>query len=622
MSWDCSTSPRDHDDRGDGGEREQDGEPAAHAGEYADLQRPVPSRRWTNGEGSACLAGEGMRASARSGENPSWQTSSSVRCCATSPTREATVWVETDGPCERRGPRPQRADLHVAGHHYALVVLEDLEPGSTMPYEVAARRRRCWPPPDDPYPPCVIRTHTHDESLRLAFGSCRVSVPHTTPYVLSKDDDQRGREVDALLALVERMRHEPSDEWPDALLLLGDQVYADEVSPETKELIAHAARAARPADRRGRRLRGVHGAVPRELVRPGAALAAVDGLQRDDLRRPRRPRRLEHLRGVDRADARQAVVGGARLGAYMSYWIYQHIGNLSPAPCTTTRSSARCRRPRGLRGAAARLRAQGGARGRRRALELLPRLRPHAPGRRRLARGPRADRGQAADAVRRRVGVGRATLQRRLRPPRHRHVAAGHAGGRDAPPRGVERGRLRRRVGRAAARLGERIRQGLDLEHWPAFEGCFRRMAVLLEDVAAGRRGRAPATVVLLSGDVHHAYLAEAWFPGRDVHEPRAAGDVLAGAKPARQARAPCAARGVHAAGGGVRARPRTGGRRRQSPMRWSFAQEPTFDNQVAQLDLHGRDARAADREDRARGLAGAEAPLRPVARDRAERAE
>ena len=106
-----------------------------------------------------------------------------------------------------------------------------------LPYDVKLDGETCWPPPDDPYPPCVIRTHTHDESLRLAFGSCRVSVPHTKPYVCSKDEDPRGREVDALLALVERMRDEPSAEWPDALLLLGDQVYADEVSPQTKELI-------------------------------------------------------------------------------------------------------------------------------------------------------------------------------------------------------------------------------------------------------------------------------------------------------------------------------------------------------------------------------------------------
>ena len=37
-------------------------------------------------------------------------------------------------------------------------------------------------------------------------------------------------------------------------------------------------------------------------------------------------------------------------------------------------------------------------------------------------------------------------------------------------------------------------------------------MAALVADVAAGRRGGAPATVVLLGGDVHHAYLADVGF--------------------------------------------------------------------------------------------------------------
>ncbi len=91
---------------------------------------------------------------------------------------EATVWVETDAPCEVAVLGRTASTFTVAGHHYALVVLDGLEPGCTLPYEVHLDGIACWPRPDDPYPPCVIRTHTHDESLRLAFGSCRVSVPH------------------------------------------------------------------------------------------------------------------------------------------------------------------------------------------------------------------------------------------------------------------------------------------------------------------------------------------------------------------------------------------------------------------------------------------------------------
>ena len=66
--------------------------------------------------------------------------------------------------------------------------------------------------------------------------------------------------------------------------------------------------------------------------------------------------------------------------------------------------------------------------------------------------------------------------------------------------------------GPAFAPLAERLRQSVDLEHWAAFQESFARLAELLRSVGAGERGRAPASVVVLSGDVHHAYLAEVAF--------------------------------------------------------------------------------------------------------------
>jgi hypothetical protein len=70
--------------------------------------------------------------------------------------------------------------------------------------------------------------------------------------------------------------------------------------------------------------------------------------------------------------------------------------------------------------------------------------------------------------------------------------------------------------GGPAAWVGEKVRQGLDLEHWAAFHDSFERMCDLIRDVGSGER--APATIVALSGDVHHAYLAEVGFkPGTGV---------------------------------------------------------------------------------------------------------
>jgi hypothetical protein len=75
--------------------------------------------------------------------------------------------------------------------------------------------------------------------------------------------------------------------------------------------------------------------------------------------------------------------------------------------------------------------------------------------------------------------------------------------------------------GRLAARLGERVRQAIDLEHWAAFNASFDRLASLITAVAAGRNGGPPGSVVVLSGDVHHTYLAKLRFPaGAGVQSP------------------------------------------------------------------------------------------------------
>src|SRR3954452_5147782 len=132
--------------------------------------------------------------------------------------------------------------------------------------------------------------------------------------------------------------------------------------------------------------------------------------------------------------------------------------------------------------------------------------------------------------------------------------------------------------GRLAARAGEKVRQALDLEHWPAFHDSFVRLGDLLESVARGERGRAPASIVVLSGDVHHAYLAEAWFPGREVHS-----RVLqATCSPVRNPLDKRERRALRSAftrpvGACARRLSRAAGVPAQS-MRWSFGQDPTFD--------------------------------------------
>ena len=63
--------------------------------------------------------------------------------------------------------------------------------------------------------------------------------------------------------------------------------------------------------------------------------------------------------------------------------------------------------------------------------------------------------------------------------------------------------------GRPAAWIGERLRQAVDLEHWAAFQNSFQAVARIVTEVADGGRGTAPQTVTFLSGDVHYSFLAE-----------------------------------------------------------------------------------------------------------------
>ncbi|HEX6450619.1 MAG TPA: hypothetical protein VF060_14305, partial [Trebonia sp.] len=49
---------------------------------------------------------------------------------------EATIWVETDRACQVEILGRRAKTFEVAGHHYGLVVIDGLEPGSEHEYQV------------------------------------------------------------------------------------------------------------------------------------------------------------------------------------------------------------------------------------------------------------------------------------------------------------------------------------------------------------------------------------------------------------------------------------------------------------------------------------------------------
>jgi phosphodiesterase/alkaline phosphatase D-like protein len=505
----------------------------------------------------------------------------------------ATVWVETDAPCAVRVLDTVEPTFTVAGHHYALLTLEGLEPGACIDYAVALDGERAWPEGDEPGG--VIRTRAEGAGLRLAFGSCRVSLPHHPPYAQTKDEDPRGREVDALAALWRRMADQDAEEWPDALLLIGDQVYADEVSPAICERIAQR----RPLDEgAGEEVADFEEytwlyheawgdpALRRLLAVVPSAMVFDDHDVHDDW----------NTSGAWVAKMRQEDWWEERiLGAYVSYWIYQHLGNLSP---DELREHDLFQQIRGSTEDAAPLLRHWAKEAREEVAGTRWSFTRDFGATRLVVLDTRAGRIVEDDAHRQMLSDEQwewvdqqvtgdvdhlliaSTLPVLLAPGLHalegwnEAVCAGAWGG-------------------LAARVGETLRQGLDLEHWSAFRASFDRLADDLRAVGAGERGAPPASIVLLSGDVHHAYLAEAGFP-------HAAGVVSAvvqavcspirnplDGKERRMLRSALSrpaqvVAGLLARAAGVR----------EPPIRWRFPEEPTFDNQIATLTLEGRSAR------------------------------
>jgi hypothetical protein len=143
-----------------------------------------------------------------------------------------------------------------------------------------------------------------------------------------------------------------------------------------------------------------------------------------------------------------------------------------------------------------------------------------------------------------------------------------------------------------AAKASEKLRRALDFDHWAAFEMSFKRMRKLLEEVGSGQRGEPPATIAILSGDVHHAYLFDVAFHkdvGMKSHVVQAVCSPYRNPLDGKERRvvkagftrgAELVARGLAKLSGA----PDPG-------IRWRCLEGPYFDNQVATIRLDGREA-------------------------------
>jgi hypothetical protein len=506
--------------------------------------------------------------------------------------RDATVWVETDSPCEVAVLGRRTSTFHVSGHHFALVIIEGLDPGASVPYAVTLDGVDRWPVPGGSLPPSRIGSLDPERGLRLVFGSCRVAAPHEEPWLLERTQDRQGHGVDALAALAHRMRDQLPEEWPSLLVMLGDQVYADAASPETRAFIRSRRSTRQPPgedvadfEEYTRLYREAWGAEPMIrwlLSTVPSAMIFDDHEVIDDW-------------NISAAWKREMVARpwwAERIaGAFMSYWLYQHIGNLSPGELRQDRLYAEVR---GVQDGGPLLRefaleadrTTSGTRwsysrrlGRSQLVVIDSRAgRLLQPGRREMVDDEEwrwVDDHLHGDVDHLLI----ATSLPFLLPPAIHDLEAWN----EALCAGA--------WGAAAARLAERLRRTIDLEHWASFRSSFERLVGTLRDIAAGERGRAPASIVVLSGDVHYAYLAQGEFPDQQFETKL----YQAVCSPFRHSLEPplelankIAFSRVAGRIGGLVAR---SARLPRPPIRWRMKHGPNFENEIATLELHGRDA-------------------------------
>ncbi|MEU0008392.1 alkaline phosphatase D family protein [Streptomyces sp. NPDC006314] len=501
----------------------------------------------------------------------------------------ATVWVEASRPCTAEvrcsnGAGGTAPTFQVAGHHYALVTVTGLEPGTSPTYEVYLDGTPVWPLPRSPFPPSVIRTPSAGDAVRVTFGSCRWAAPPA--------DGKDPVGPDALDTLATRLSADPDAQRPDVLLLLGDQIYADETSEETRRWLAgrrdlDEAPGSQVTDYEeychlyyeswlDPEIRWLLSTVPSFMIFDDHDIV-------DDW----------NTSAAWLADMRTTDWWQERLlSGLMSYWVHQHLGNLSPAELADDPTYAAVRAAPDGTGALRALAAQADADlasvrfSYRRDFGRVRVVMVDSRAARVLDEDRRAmlDPGEA-DWLREQVLTDAGSYDHLLigtsLPWLLPHLVHDTEAW-DAALCAGERGKR-------WARFGEYLRRGADLEHWAAFPRSFADLAALIAE--AGSAPGAPASVCVLSGDVHHGYLAQASWPSggpgipvvqltcSPVHNSvpltMRIGFRLGWSAPARLL-------------GRLLARH---GRCSRSPVTWRKQGGPWFGNQLMTLTLRGRSA-------------------------------
>ena len=142
-------------------------------------------------------------------------------------------------------------------------------------------------------------------------------------------------------------------------------------------------------------------------------------------------------------------------------------------------------------------------------------------------------------------------------------------------------------------KFGEWARRKADMEDWPAFVRSFDAFVELLRELAASSRSHAPATIAILSGDIHFSYASEIRFidghtTGSRIHQ--------LVSSPIRNALKPPESTAMRLGTSRVALHVsrllRRAARRRREVVEWKIDGGPVFGNSLGQLVFDGRAAR------------------------------
>jgi PhoD-like phosphatase len=239
------------------------------------------------------------------------------------------IWLEVDAPCEVEVLGHRDHTWTVEGHHYALVELDRIEPGTETNYDVRLDGEVVWPVPGDTRPRPRIRSWDEEAEIRLVVGSCRQAAPPSRLQMEESEEDPPGLGADALAALSEHLQR--GDRTPvHGLVLLGDQVYADEPDPRTIEA-----------------MRERRGGPPEDGCPEVTSFEEYTWLYQEAWRDPDIAWLLASVPSVMIFDDHDIIDDwnisdtwhdeieqhpwwrGRIVGGLLAYWVYQHIGNVA-----------------------------------------------------------------------------------------------------------------------------------------------------------------------------------------------------------------------------------------------------------------------------------------------------